>query len=177
MNWSHIWDILGPKAVWLLGFAREADATATPAVTANFGGFYAEHLRGDLFNACLGVGGLVLGVCTFVVAHMKDNVYDTSEYREWYQRHLKSDPSLKLYGPLERLSQKLVAAMKITLLAGVSHFTLGFIPYGAAALVCVLLTVAAAWRVGNCLITVANNMGGWFKVLHAHARAAGVVDD
>src|SRR5690554_6276239 len=75
--------------------------------------FYAENIRGNLFAGFLAMGGFLLSLKTFIVITMKDNIYDTEEYRDRVKNQNRGQDPTKgqIYKHLKELSDILVYAI------------------------------------------------------------------
>src|SRR4051794_31887384 len=105
-----------------------ASVGGTPPASAEdaFQQFYATNLRGSLFSGFLTLTGFLFTVKTFLVINMKKELYDTQAYRDRHEAYLSTNPDLKLYAPLRRLSRWLLAAVVSSLVTAVSQLTVGF---------------------------------------------------
>jgi hypothetical protein len=148
MNFEYLWDLW----VW-----ASSDGT--------FATFYAKSLRDGLFNASLTFSGFLLAAYSFLVIHMKSEVYDDNAYRKHFAEEHKNNNALKLYAPLRNLSGHLFSAVVATFIAGILQLTLGLVPANAAAATCVLAAIVGAICVARSLLLMAANLKSWFDIL------------
>ena len=127
--------------------------------------FYAEELRGSLFDGCLTFGGFLLAAYTFIVIHMKQAVYDTPQYTKTFEEKREADGRLKKFDPLRRMSRSLFRAVVVTLVAAILQLTLGLVPSSAAAAICLIDALAAVWVVFVSMKLMAENLRSWFAML------------
>jgi hypothetical protein len=131
----------------------------------SFHAFYASDLRGDIFAACLTLSGFLYAAYTFIIVHMKSEVYDTEEYKRVFEMHRTANKTLTLYGPLRKLSKRLFRTVIATLIAAVLQFSLGLIPYNWAAVICLLAGAYAIYELARGIQIVNKNLSGWLDAL------------
>jgi len=128
--------------------------------------FYAKNLRGHLFAAFLALGGFLLSLKTFIVVTMKENVYDTDKYKKNFEDKVKINPDLKLYKPLQELSDFLFYAILASIVSALLQMTLGLYPHWIPALIAITSSVFAMVLLLNCLFLIKRNLDSWFDSLH-----------
>ena len=89
--------------------------------------FYRDNLRPALFTGFLTFGIFLLSLKTFIVIKMKESVYDHERYLEDFERLKKTNSKLKLYAPLQNLSNLLYISVLSAITTSVSQFTVGLI--------------------------------------------------
>jgi len=127
--------------------------------------YYASHLRDNLFNGCLTLGGFLLAAYTFIVIHMKTSVYDSPDYHRNFEEKRKADSRLRRYDPLRNMSRRLFRTVCVTLIAGFVQLTIGLWKQNIAAVVCVLFGFWAVYEVGVALCVMGRNLREWLNML------------
>ncbi len=133
-------------------------ASMVLCASADFYQFYAMNLRGSLFSGFLTLTGFLFAVKTFLIINMKKELYDTPTYQERYVAHLETNPNLKIYGPLRRLSRWLLCAVIASLITAVSQLSIGLIPHWATAAFCMAMALGTVGLLGYILYTLRNNL-------------------
>lgn len=135
--------------------------------------FYAEHLRSDLFNGFLTLAGFVLAAKTFIVVHMKKEVYDDEDYgKRFYDRKkLAGESSATRYGPLGRMSDALYWITLSSVIAAVGQFSVGLIPWNVAAAAGMGLASYAVYRLLYGMHLMKVNLDSWFEIVDDKERA------
>lgn len=129
--------------------------------------FYAESLRSDLFNGFLALAGFMLAAKTFIVIHMKQEVYGKEEYgkRFYERRELVGESKATRYGSLRRMSDALYWIVVSSVVAALSQFTVGLVPWSLAALLCLGTAVFAIWKLVQGLCLMKENLNSWFDMI------------
>ncbi len=130
--------------------------------------FFAEELRSNFFNGFLSLSGFMLAAKTFIVLHMKKEVYDRDEYLAIYEekKRIVGQKSATRYGPLERMSKSLYWIIVLSMIAAFSQVTIGLIPCNTATLICLALVLVAFWKLWNGLRIMKSNLDSWFKIIN-----------
>ena len=124
--------------------------------------FYAQHIRGHLFGAFLGLGGFLLSLKTFIIVNMKENLYDNDIYKDhWKKNRQYNDKSL--YEPLKELSDMLYFAIFSCIVASISQMTLGFVQHDIFALLSLFLGIFATVLLISSLLIIKENLDIWFE--------------
>lgn len=131
----------------------------------SFQAFYASELRGDIFAACLTLSGFLYAAYTFIIVHMKTEVYDAEHYKALFQIKRKADKTLSRYGPLRNLSARLFRTVVATLIAAILQFTIGLLPYNWAAIVCSIAAICSLWELARGVHLVHQNLHDWLSGL------------
>lgn len=127
--------------------------------------FYAANLRGSLFSGFLTLTGFLFAIKTFIVLNMKKEVYETAEYHVRVAEMRQVNPTLRIYGPLTRLSDFLFWSIVFSLVASVSQLTIGLIPAKWAVVVCLSAAVVAIGLLLASLLLIRMNLNSLFEIL------------
>lgn len=129
--------------------------------------FYARELRSDFFNGFLSLAAFMLAAKTFIVMHMKQEVYDRDSYGKRFKqrKELAGEAAATRYGPLERMSKALYWIVISSVIAAMSQITLGLWAVNFAALLCILLVAFAVWKLIQGLLLIKTNLDSWFEML------------
>jgi hypothetical protein len=138
--------------------------------TPEFQTFYATKLQGPLFSGFLGLGGFLFALKTFIVIKMKENVYDHANYKALLEQQRKINPKISSYGPLKRLSDLLFYTVICSLFSALIQFTIGFIPYWLASLICSYVAFFTLTLLILSLVEIRSNLNYWFKFLEDAAN-------
>lgn len=104
--------------------------------------FYQTSLREPLFSGFLTIGAFLFSLKTFIITVMKKEVYDTEEYKRKFLELQDIDKSLKKYDNLKYLGELLFYTVLTSLIVAVSQFTLGFLNFDLASMICTSLAVS-----------------------------------
>lgn len=127
--------------------------------------FYAENIRGNLFAGFLAMGGFLLSLKTFIVITMKDNIYDTKEYKERVKSQNKGTEPTKgqIYKHLKELSDILVYAIFSCIVTAVLQLTYGLVPGKLSLLLNSFLPGYSTALLIYCLILIKSNLNHLFN--------------
>ncbi len=130
--------------------------------------FFSEELRSDFFNGFLSLAGFMLAAKTFIVIHMKQEVYDKPEYERKFDdtKRQVGEKALKRYGPLERMSNALYWIVVSSVVAAVCQVTIGLIPWNIAGITCIGAVGIAVWMLVDGLILMKRNLDRWFEIIN-----------
>lgn len=133
---------------------------------------YQDKMRGSLFAGFLTLGSFLLSLKTGIVIKIKENLFDSEEYKKIYLAARADGVEDSLYGPLQRLSQILSAAVLSALTASIAQLTIGLYSAWWAAAICITLAAIAAifLLIGFTLIQI--NLRQWFQHLEVKGREA-----
>lgn len=131
--------------------------------------FYAASMRGSFFSGFLTLGGFLFSANTFIVIHMKKEVYEHAQYLRRLKEIRTVNPDHSHYGGLKRLSQLLVVSLSVSLIASIFQLTVGLAPYNLAAMLCILVAIAALILLGVSIYMMATNLQQWFIDLESHS--------
>lgn len=123
--------------------------------------FYALNIRGNLFAGLISVGGFLMAGKTFILVTMKQNVFDDKSYRENFQKMVKLDPSLKVYGPLSELKNILYYSVLMTIISSVVQMTIGLIPHWSMAIISIFFATFSIILVIDSLNLIKRNLDFW----------------
>lgn len=131
--------------------------------------YYEKHIRGHLFAGFLALGGFLLSLKTFIVVNMKENLYDSQEYKENWEKQSKlhSGKELKLYTPLKELSDLLFYAILAAILSAILQMTLGLYSHWSTTLVCLGSAIYATTLLIESLRVIKRNLDTWFSYLES----------
>lgn len=129
--------------------------------------FYSANLRGSLFSAFLTLSGFLFSAHTFIITHMKKEMYDTEEYQKRVTDLRRLNENLTYYGNLRRLSGLLVATIVMTLIASVLQLTLGLIPANWSAILCLIAAGCAIIGLVVDILLMWGNLRQWFTDVEA----------
>lgn len=132
--------------------------------------FYGDKLRFPLFTGFLSLGGFLFASKTFIVVHMKKEVYDTDRYRQRVAEQRKLNKDLPHYKPLRNLNSLLYWAVVSSLGTAVAQVTVGLLPYMVAAVACVSIAAVSLVLLFVCLYQIRENMNSWISDLEEDAR-------
>jgi len=141
--------------ILLVVLALFALITATTLIlyffVTNIQYIYEEKLRIPLFTGLLTIAGFLLTLKTFIVVHIKKELYDSDEYLDLIASMRRQNPKIELYAPIARLAELLLLAVIMALTTSFLQITLGFYGSSFVAAVCVsfgittLILIAFAW--------------------------------
>lgn len=136
--------------------------------------FYADNLRASLFSGFLTIGGFLLSLKTFIIVKLKEDLFDHPKYRERYEanRNLNRAKAGTIYGPLNQLSDFLVACVFGSIISATLQFTLGFINYSIGPAICIASAFTSVIVVLTACWEVKLNLSRLFELLELeeHAR-------
>lgn len=125
--------------------------------------YYAENLRGSLFTGFLTVGSFLLSLNTLVVVRLKENVFDSNEYKLKVDNLRKVNPKLTRYGPVKRLNTLLFISICATLGASVLQLTIGLITCWVATIVCIFSATFALCMLVMTLLVIRGILNDWLN--------------
>lgn len=136
--------------------------------TGKFWDFFSGELRSDFFNGFLSLAGFMLAAKTFIVIHMKNEVYDRPEYERQFDDRKKQvgESASRRYGPLERMSSSLYWIVVSSVVAAICQVTVGLIPSNLSACLC---SLGVLWAIGTLiygLVLIQKNLNRWFELVH-----------
>ncbi len=134
----------------------------SPEVSTKFFEFHHKNLRGYLFSGFISVGSFLLSLHTFVIVNLKDKVFGTKEYKEYYCQAKGIDiddiNESDLFKPLDNLSAFINISIFLSLATAISQFTLGLSTNLYACLFCVWLGILTIVFLVHCLIIIRQNI-------------------
>lgn len=123
--------------------------------------FYAKNIRGSLFTGFLTMGSFLLSLKTFIVVKLKENIFDSRQYREKLEENKKLNPNLTLYGPVKRLSQLIFISIISAIGTSILQLTLGLIPKWPATLICLFFAAFTLSMLITTLLLIKNILDVW----------------
>jgi len=152
-------------------FAAVVDAAnAVNPPPETFQHFYAASLRASLFSGFLTLTGFLFTVKTFIVIHIKKEIYDTEGYLSRVTSRRLLNKNLSVYGPLQRLSSLLFWSVVVSLVTATSQLTIGLWPEWWAAALCICFAVATIVLLLTDLVIIRRNLTEWFRFLEDSAK-------
>lgn len=136
-----------------------------------FAEFYADNLRVPMFTGFLSLGGFLFAAKTFIVVHMKKEVYDTEGYAKRLSEMRRLNSKLSHYQPLANLSALLFWSVSSSLLTATLQLTLGMIPKNWAAATCMSAAAVTIILLACCLVAIRRNIKCWLKDLEETVKA------
>lgn len=122
-------------------------------------------LQGPLFTGFLTVGGFLLTLKTFILVKLNEGIYKTDTYRKRFESQQALDPGLRLYGPLQRLSEFLVFSVLSALSCSACQLILGSFGVRWANIFCLSLVTMTLTLVFFCWWEIQANLKIWFSIL------------
>jgi len=167
MMWTFLGIVAGYfVAVYLLCHPGNLTGYLYCSEVEKLADYYEKNLRGHLFAAFLALGGFLLSLKTFIVVTMKENVYDSDKYKKNFKDKQKLNSSLKLYAPLQELSDLLFYAILASIISALLQMTIGLYPYWVAAMIAISSSIFAMVLLLASLHLIKRNLDGWFENLH-----------
>lgn len=123
--------------------------------------FYSKNIRASFFTGFLTVGSFLLSLKTFIVVKLKENVFDSKQYKEQISEARKINNNLTLYGPIKRLSKLVFISICACISASLSQLTIGLINHWAASLFCILIASFAISMLIETLILIRGTIDNW----------------
>jgi hypothetical protein len=136
-------------------------------------GFYdafAKDVRPGFFSGFLTISGFLYSAHTFIVIHMKKELYGTDRYRRRIKARRKNNPQHAYYGTLRRLSRFLMASVCLSLATAVFQVTFGLHRANWSAVACVVMAVASLGMLVASIVAMAANLKIWFDDLEDAER-------
>lgn len=131
--------------------------------------FY-KDIRAGCFTGFLTISGFLYAAHTFIVVHMKKEMYD----QQWYRDHLAKLRTLNSahshYGALRRLSRTLMTAISVAALTSLCQITIGAFQHNWAALLCLLCVALSFGFLIWCIVLMTLNLRSWFDSLDATVK-------
>ena len=128
--------------------------------------YYEKHLRGNLFAGLLTVGGFLLSLKTFILIKLKENVYDHAEYKAIFEKMRQLDSTLKIYAPLQRLSDFLFYSVLSSIVAAICQLTLGLFSSFWLSVACLTLAAFALLVLLNSLFMIKSSLNDYFDYIN-----------
>ena len=132
---------------------------------------FAENLRSGFFTGFLTISGFLYSAHTFIIVHMKKEVYETSTYEKRMNAKRLTKPDAEYYQSLRNLSRLILAAVLSGLVTSISHVTIGLIQANWAAVWCVSWAAITFILLIICVIVMGLNLRAWFEFLEEEKRS------
>lgn len=133
--------------------------------------FYQSQLRGNLFVGFLSVGGFLMALKTFIVIKLKENVYDNEFYGKRFEKMKKLQPSLKLYNPLENISNLLFWATLSAIVAAFAQFTFGVFENDIMVFIAIFTSILSGLILIFTLFAIKASLNHYFLFLNEASNA------
>ena len=127
--------------------------------------FYAKNIRASLFTGFLTVGSFLLSLKVFIVVKFKENIFDSSAYKDQLEDKRKLNPDLSHYGPVKRLSRLLFFSIVSAIAASAAQLSIGLIPTWQATLFCVFIATFAGSMLICTLWLIRQILDEWLNYL------------
>lgn len=127
--------------------------------------FYSTHIRASLFTGFLTMGSFLLSLKTFIVVKLKENIFDSTAYKEKIKEYRKTNPKLTLYGPIKNLSNLLFLSIASSIFASTAQLTIGLIKYWATTLFCLFLAATSIFLLIGTLLVIRTVLSLWLDTL------------
>lgn len=125
---------------------------------------YTEKIRASLFTGFLTLGGFLLSLKTFIIVKMKESVYDSSEYKEYFENRKERNSSLSLYKPLQNLSHLLFWAILSAIITSILQFSIGFFENVLSTMICIYMAAFTIILLILSLFEIKKNLDSWFHI-------------
>lgn len=136
--------------------------------------YFSKNIRASLFTGFLTMGSFMMSIKAFIVVKLKENVFDSTSYKERLQQLRKIDSSLTLYGPVQRLSTLLFVSICSAIAASVSQLSIGLIDSYWAVLFCAFIASFAISMLVFTLFVISKILKDWLQYLEdAHTKSGG----
>ncbi len=147
------------------------DKTGTINLCQGQASLYSDSLQTALLGGLLAIAGFLLSTKTFILVHMKSEVFDSQDWRDDDLKARRSaGRSCSYYRSLEQLASFLELSILVSLLSSSSHLVTVFIrnPYTIA--VALSLSVSALILLGGSWFLISSNLKTWFLTLNERER-------
>jgi hypothetical protein len=131
---------------------------------------FSKDVRPGFFTGFLTVTGFLVAAHTFIIIHMKKEMFDQDWYRARVDKARMTNPQHSYYGSLRRLSRLLMATIIASLLASLSQVTIGLIHANWVVVLCSLLPCVAFGMLLWSIWVMATNLRSWFDSLEDAAN-------
>lgn len=123
--------------------------------------FYAKNIRASFFTGFLTVSSFLLSLKTFIIVKLKENIFDSKQYKELVSSRRKLNNDLTLYGPIRRLSNLVFITICACISASISQLTIGLIDHWVASIFCLLLAIFAICMLVETLMVIKGTIKDW----------------
>lgn len=146
---------------WLL------DKTGSINLCKGKDALYSDSLQTALLGGLLAIAGFLLSTKTFILVHMKNEVFDSLDWRDDdLKARRNAGRNCSYYRSLEQLANFLELSILASLLASSSHLVTVFIrnPYTVA--FALSLSASALLLLGGSWYLISSNLKTWFSALN-----------
>ncbi len=126
---------------------------------------YARDMRGGLFSGFLTISGFLYSTHTFIIAHMRKEVYDLPRHSQIIADKRQLQPATPYYGSLRNLSRFILASVALSAVTSLSQFTVGLLHYNWTALLCLTLAALTGVTLVTTIVLTAQNLSTWFSMI------------
>ena len=144
-------------------------------LASSFFEFYASSMRASLFSGFLTMSGFLFSAHTFIIIHLKKEVYEHENYLEVIDGLRSSVPNRSHYGSLRRLSRLLVASTSCCLLTSMLQMSVGLNSSNIAAGICVASAAVSMVLLSISLVVMSLGFRFWFNELEK--RSANLISE
>jgi hypothetical protein len=137
---------------------------------ATFYDMFAKDIRPGLFTGFLTISGFLSAAHTFIIIHMKKEVYDSVGYKKRIAEIQKINRSHSHYGGLRRLSKLMIWAVFASLATSITQVTVGLYHADWVAFFCLSTAAIAFVLLVLSVWFMALNMRAWFQDLEEGAK-------
>ena len=133
---------------------------------------FAKDLRHGLFTGFLTISGFLSAAHTFIIVHMKKELYASDGYKKRIADIRKINPSHSYYGGLRRLSKLLMWSVFTSLATSLLQATIGLHHATWTAVLCLSSAAIAFVLLVVSMVFITLNMRAWFEDLEDAAKDA-----
>lgn len=108
---------------------------------------------------------------TFIVIKLKENVYDNEFYGKRFEKMKKLQPSLKLYNPLENISNLLFWATLSAIVAAFAQFTFGVFENDIMVFIAIFTSILSGLILIFTLFAIKASLNHYFLFLNEASNA------
>lgn len=125
---------------------------------------YANNMRNALFTGSISVGSFLLSFKTFIIAKLKENIYDTPLYQETFQKNRELDKNIRLYDPLKNLSSLLFIAIISCIFSSITQLSFGLMQHWLGSYLCIFFAGFSACLLLFTLILIKFMIDSWLDI-------------
>ncbi len=149
-----------------------AEATISWWSQSAYYDFFTSAIRPGLFTGFLTISGFLFSAHTFIVVHMKKEVYESERYRTRITHKRKTNKEFAYYGSLRRLSRYLMTTVAVALATSLCQVTLGLYAKNWVAVVCLGMAAFSFVMLVGSILIMGLNLQEWFNDLEEDQKAA-----
>jgi hypothetical protein len=132
---------------------------------------YSDSLQTALLGGLLAIAGFLLSTKTFILVHMKNEVFDSQDWRDDdLKARRTTGRSCSYYRSLEQLASFLELSILASLLASSSHLVTVFIRNSYTVSFALSLSVSALLLLGGSWYLISSNLKTWFSTLNKREK-------